>query len=272
MNAVRPVLAAAVASIGLLPASGRGADPEVMRTQQIEPAVAASVQALAVASAPRRLLRASYRLDMSSQGSSTSTQAMYEALPNNMLGVDSVLRTAGGASQVRAISLCGLFDLVGASTAQARSEVQVPVAVPIKGLMLFMPMGMTIGSNFSFRSRVTQFTVAEDSRQICSRPAPGSSFGFTLQTENTFGNGTSRVHRVAWRCTAGQAASPGPLEPAWSGEQIPVECVLTDPETGKQGGASRFVYLVDAGVFMKQVSGAEPYRFTTTYSAIELSP
>ena len=216
----------------------------------VEPAVSKVVEGLAGATASRPLRHAAYQTELAPSGATTSASTTYESLSTNVWGVTTVQRIKTGWIQTRTVSLCGLIDLVGASTSVMQFENSIPVPVG----SAFIPMGMRVTKTFSSHTRTADLGVPDESSNLCA-PQPGGTFSYSVRTDTILPQAPAGSPKVLsnsfeWRCTAGAPTSSGALETIWSGSHIPVTCNSTNTATGKPVVAT-YAYVVDAGLYLR---------------------
>ena len=178
----------------------------------VEPAVSKVVEGLAGTTASRPLRQAAYQTDLAPSGATTSASTTYESIAKNVWGVTTVQRIKTGWIQTRTVSLCGLIDLVGASTSVMQFENSIPVPVG----SVFIPMGMRVTKTFASHSRTASLGVPAESNNVCA-PQPGDAFSYSVRTDTTLPQAPAGHPKVLsnsfeWRCTAGTLMSSGALE------------------------------------------------------------
>jgi hypothetical protein len=236
----------------------------------VEPAVSKVVESLAAAAASRPLRRAVYRTELAPSGATTSASTTYEPVSKNVWGVTTVQRIKTGWIQTRTVSLCGLIDLVGASTSVMQFENSVPVPVG----SVFIPMGMRVTKAFSSHTRTATLGVPDESNNLCA-PQPGGTVSYSLRTETELTQAPAGSPKILsnsfeWRCTVGAPTSSGALETIWPGSHIPVTCNSTNAATGKSVVAS-YAYVVEAGFYLRLGTVSDTFQARTKYSSIESS-
>ena len=235
----------------------------------VDPGVAQVVEGLAKTSPSRLVRHVVYRTEFAPAGRIMPASASYESIGGNVWGISTEQTMPNGAIQTRTVSLCGLIDLVSASTSIMHFDntVQVPIG------HIFIPMGMQVTKSFASKSRTASLAVPEPSRdQLCS-PREGGSFTYSTRIETEMpwapvGKPTLLSNSFEWHCRAGAIETSGALEGVWPASHIPVTCESTNTATGKPVSAS-YAYLLDAGHYLKLGSVSEQLQVTTRYSSIE---
>lgn len=243
------------------------AEDEDSQSLTVEPTVSKAIEGLVSVTASRPLRQVEYQSALAPSGVTTDASATYEFISKNVWGVTTVQRIKTGVIQTRTVSLCGLIELVGASTSVMQFENSIPVPIG----RIFIPMGMRVTKTLASHSRTATLRVPSESSNLCA-PQPGDVFTYSIQTDTTLRT-PSRSPKVLsnsfeWRCTAGTVMTSGALEAIWSGSHIPVSCTTTNTATGKPVVAD-YEYLVDAGFYLKLSTVSDMFQEKTKYFSLE---
>jgi len=175
-----------------------------------------------------------------------------EGLEGALLAILSVAHLKTGGVETRALSLCGMLDLLSSSASQL--ELDSTVAVPIGHI--FLPMAMHVQKTFSGQSKLIRLVPGEGFANIC-RPQAGSSFAFEAETQNLFsvkggwGGSTKRQGNTSFvrHCIVGNELPAQDIDSRAQGSYLPVSCTAT--MLGSQvKSEARLAYFVQSGSYL----------------------
>jgi hypothetical protein len=239
-------------------------EPQTLLT--VEPSVASAVELLAEGDVQRPVRIVEYQTSVSPSRATAAASATYERLGKNVWGISTVQKTGNSVIQSRSLSLCGLIELLGATSATLQIDSRVPI--PVSGH--FVQMGMHVTKVMTSRSRTVHLSVPDGSANLCSL-SPGGSFSYSVQTEvdlpqSPVGSPKVISNSFVWQCVAATAIDAGATIPAWQGMYIPVTCTSTNAN-GKPVTIT-YAYIIGGGLYLKMATMSELFKANTTYSAV----
>jgi hypothetical protein len=215
------------------------------------------------------LKRAKFSMEFPSRPNAqlSELESRYEPLGDGLWGVMSTLKRSNGAGAQQVVTMCGMFDALAATSANA--SIDQTMAIPIG--KVFVPMGMK--TNFVTDSVTRMSNITVDAKALCA-PAAGSSFDYATQTETQykvspgFGGSPKTISvTIKGRCEASQKMPATALHSSLRGDYLAVMCSGTN-DSGKLL-ARKFAYLLDSTIYILLETKSETSQFKYTVLDVE---
>ena len=268
-RSARPVQVVAAMVAAAVPAVALAQDDAA--PVSLEPSVRSVVASMGATPPRAPVKRMKFAMEVaSSSAPAVEVESRYLYLGDGLWGILSTIKRPNFAGAQQAVSVCGMFDGVAATS--TTTTIETTQSLPIG--KLFVPFGMRTGIANDAVAKLTNLSI--DGASPCS-PSPGSAFDFQTRTETQlktsaglFASGKVLTATIKGRCESSSAVPASGLHKDLRGEAVEVTCNGAN-DAGKPL-VRKYAYLVHSGIYVLLETATESNRFKYRVLEAEYEP